>query len=522
MAVELVKKPIVLDSETKQESVQVIKERDLIVPDGKPDLQTIVQLDGWVTIDQIDVTQDRVMYRGKIDICILYRTIGNQKSIYTMNSSIPIEDFVIIEGVNKDQRVDFDCKITHMSYNILNERKVNIKAIMSVDVSATSSKDTAIITDIQVEGPIETREEAIEIVSLSSEKEDRIIVKEDLTIAASKPCISEILRSTVSIQDEQIKRTETEIKYNGMIEVVTLYKSDGDNVEIVTHRVPFEGSIDCPQEADEAYWDCKLSVELSQMQVAPDYDGEDRILECEFIVEASYSTYTKAIYDTIADIYGPGKKIQTKEKMLTYVNLAGKTHLAIPKKETIATPNNLTPNKEIFSVTIKPTVEDKVYKDGVVTISGVLEVKIVYLCKGEESNDLQTVMNVVPYSQDLEVGQLDGKLTIIPTVTAKDIGVYAQTDREVVIEYELDLDVEIYETSELTILEEVSVSDMTKEEIDSFPSMTVYQVRKGDTLWNLAKRYNTTVKDIEELNDLGDTESLSAGQKIIILKKVKF
>ena len=64
--------------------------------------------------------------------------------------------------------------------------------------------------------------------------------------------------------------------------------------------------------------------------------------------------------------------------------------------------------------------------------------------------------------------------------------------------------------------------DMTKEDMDAYPSMTVYQVKKGDDLWGLAKRYNTTVKDIQELNDIEMPDSLREGQKIIILKKVQF
>ena len=56
MSVELIKKPITLDEMTKKESVQVIKERDLIVPDGKPDMQSVVQIDGRINMDQIDVT----------------------------------------------------------------------------------------------------------------------------------------------------------------------------------------------------------------------------------------------------------------------------------------------------------------------------------------------------------------------------------------------------------------------------------------------------------------------------------
>lgn len=524
MPVELIKKPITLDEMTRRERVQVIKEKDLIVPDGKPDLFSIVQLDGEACIDQIDVSQDRVMYRGRINVCVLYRTASNPKCIYTMKGSIPIEDFIIMEGVNKDQRIDFDCQIEHMSYNILNERKINAKAIMSINVEATGCKDTTIITDIQAEGQMETKEEEIEIVSLGNEKEDKIGVKEDLTIANSKPCIGELLKSFVSIQDEQIKRNDSEIKYNGMIEVVTMYKvaGDEDNIEIVTHRVPFEGSLQMPQEDNELYYDCKLEVEPSYMQAAPDYDGEDRIIECEFVVTAKGSTYNKSTYDTISDIYCPGKKVKTKEKVLDYMNLKDKAHVSIPKKEAIALEGACAEDAEIFSVQIKPDIEEKEYKDGILTLRGMLEIKIVFLCRGDENNDLQTLINVVPFTQEVEVHNTEGKLIMTPYVEVKDTSVYAQTKREVVLEYLMDCRVELYEESRLNVLEEVEIEDMSKEELDAYPSMTVYQIKKGDTLWSLAKRYNTTVKEIQELNDITSPENLKEGQKIIILKKVRF
>lgn len=524
MSVELIKKPITLDEMTKRESVQVIKERDLIVPDGKPDLQSIMQLDGEVCIDQIDVSQDRVMYRGKINICILYRTMGNPKCVHTMKSTIPVEDFVIVDGVNKDQRVDFDCKIEHMSYNILNERKVNVKAIMSVDVATTGCKDATIITDIHVDGPVEVKEEEIEIVSLYTEKEDKIIVKEDLTVPSSKACIGEILKSVVNIQDEQVKRTDSEVKYNGMLEVVTMYKAadNEENIELVTHRVPFEGCIESPQEEDEMYIDCHLDVETSYMQVTPDYDGEDRIIECEFIVTARYSNYNKASYDTISDIYCPGKKVKTKEKQIDYMNLKDKKHVCIPKKEAIAMDDEFIEAPEVFSVDIKPTVEDKEYNDGLLTITGILEIKIVYLNKMPDTNEVQTMINVVPFTQEIEMAKADKNLMVMPSVEVKDTSVYAQTKKEIVLEYLLDCMVNLYEGAELNVLEEIELEDMTKEEIDAYPSMTVYQVKKGDDLWGLAKRYNTTVKDIQELNDIEMPDSLREGQKIIILKKVHF
>ena len=524
MSVELIKKPITLDEMAKRESIQVIKERDLIVPDGKPDLQTIMQLDGEVCIDQIDVSQDRVMYRGRINVCILYRTIGHSKCIYTMKGSIPIEDFVVVDGINNDQRVDFNCKIEHMNYNVLNERKVNIKAIMCIEVVATGCKDTTIITDVQADSPIETKEEKIEIVSLCNEKEDKVMVKQELSVVSTKPCIGEILKSAVSIQDEQVKRTESEIKYNGMLEVVTMYKaaSEEDDVEIITHRVPFEGSIESPEEDDEMYWDCDLSAETSYMQVSSDYDGEDRVIECEFIVTAKYCNYNKSCYDTISDIYSPGKKINTKEKILDYMNLKDKVHKAIPKKETISLEDDFGENVEIFSVSMKPTIDEKAFISGTLTINGMLEIKLLMLCKNEDKCELMNVINVVPFSQDIELNKVDDKMIISPNVEVKDVSVYAQTKKEVVLEYLLDCKVDVYEEAQLNVLEEIDFEDMSKEEMDAYPSMTVYQVKKGDSLWNLAKRYNTTIKDIQELNDIDAADDLKEGQKIIILKKMRF
>lgn len=523
MSVELIKKPITVDEMAKKESVQVIKERDLIVPDGKPDLKSVVQLDGNMCIDKIDVSQDRVMYRGKINVCILYKSIGNQKCMYTMKGSIPIEDFIILDGIDKDQRIDFDYEIEHMSYNILNERKINVKAIVQVSVEATGCKETTIITDIQADSLVETKEEEIQIVSLCNEKEDKIIVKEDLTVASSKPCIAEILKSCLKLQDEQVKRTDSEMKYNGMIEVITMYKVIGDeDIQIVTHRVPFEGSIESPQEDNEMYWDCKLSVEPSYMQVSPDYDGEDRIIECEFIVTAKYCTFNKSTYDTVSDIYCPGKKINTKEKVLEYMNLKDRVEFAIPKKEAVEFEGDFPDGAEVFSVEIKPTIEEKTLQGNRLNLRGILEIRLLLLCKSEEANKLETIVNVVPFSQDLEVASVEGKAFVSPCIDIKDINIYAQTKREVVLEYLLGCSAQIYERSQLNILEEVEMEDMTKEEMDAYPSMTVYQVKKGDTLWSLAKRYNTTVRDIQELNDIDMPENLREGQKIIILKKVHF
>jgi len=48
------------------------------------------------------------------------------------------------------------------------------------------------------------------------------------------------------------------------------------------------------------------------------------------------------------------------------------------------------------------------------------------------------------------------------------------------------------------------------------PSVLIYFARKGDTLWNIAKKYRTTVLEIIENNNIDEDTELVAGQQILI------
>ena len=54
--------------------------------------------------------------------------------------------------------------------------------------------------------------------------------------------------------------------------------------------------------------------------------------------------------------------------------------------------------------------------------------------------------------------------------------------------------------------------------LEKSPGVIGYIVKEGDELWSLAKRYNTTMEGIAEINDLAD-EKLKTGERILIFKE---
>ena len=63
------------------------------------------------------------------------------------------------------------------------------------------------------------------------------------------------------------------------------------------------------------------------------------------------------------------------------------------------------------------------------------------------------------------------------------------------------------------------ISDIVEGENESVvkkPSVTIYVVNKNDTLWNLAKKYKTTVEELVKLNSIENPDSIFPGEKLII------
>ena len=68
------------------------------------------------------------------------------------------------------------------------------------------------------------------------------------------------------------------------------------------------------------------------------------------------------------------------------------------------------------------------------------------------------------------------------------------------------------------MIDEVEEIPYSEEEISRIPSITGYIVKSGDTLWNIAKHYGTTIEKMKQYNE-NLTEPLETGQKFVPVKR---
>ena len=62
--------------------------------------------------------------------------------------------------------------------------------------------------------------------------------------------------------------------------------------------------------------------------------------------------------------------------------------------------------------------------------------------------------------------------------------------------------------------------DATQESEENIYSIVVYFVKPGDTLWNIAKKFKSTIGAIASVNGIEDENKINIGQQLFIPKFV--
>lgn len=133
MSLELIKETVEFDQIIGKESVQIIVEGDIIVPDIKPDILKVLQIDGKIDMGQLDISADRLNYKGQVKVNILYAAEGSERSIHTMSASLSMDDFINMDGIKKDMSYQLDYFLEHLDYSLINSRKLNVRALITLN-----------------------------------------------------------------------------------------------------------------------------------------------------------------------------------------------------------------------------------------------------------------------------------------------------------------------------------------------------------------------------------------------------
>ncbi|MCL2048027.1 MAG: DUF3794 domain-containing protein [Defluviitaleaceae bacterium] len=516
----LVKEQVFLDQSVGSEQVQVMLEGDLIVPDTKPDIALLLQTEEQVLIERTEPNTDRVNYMGKLNVSILYAAKSADKAVHSISLSRALDDFVNLDGVTKDMWVRARATIANIDYRVVNDRKVNYRAIVDVSISAERSDAHEMVVHINDVPENQLLKTNLNLNRTVDTRSERFVVREQFVLPSAKPNVREILQVSAGITNQDIRISNGRVNLSGAISLTTLYRGDADDslIEFIESELPFNGPLDVSGARDDMFADAALQILDKHVTIRPDDDGEDRVLDVEISVGAEMKVYSTETFPILEDAYMINTHLEFTKTAVSYPSLVCLNRNQTPVKEVVTLGASVPDMLQVFRVKGNAHIDDLKIIDDKIIVEGAINTDILYVAESD-TTPLASYRTVLPYRQVIEAKGANATMNADVDISIDHVTFNMLTPRETEVRLLLTFNTRVIEQEETSIIRDIEMSDLEPSRLADQASITVYIVQAGDNLWKIAKRYNTPLDELLMVNEIEGSGKVVAGQKLLILKK---
>lgn len=513
---ELLKRNIHMDRTRAEAVTQFTLEDDVNIPENKPDVNALNLEKGEIIIDEIKPSVDFVTVRGRLVYAALYHTMEAGSSLVVLEGRIPFEEKVNLQGAAPADTVIVNGEVEDLTVGMINSRKLNIQALITMTARVEELYDEEAPVELQGEEKVEYRRQPMEIAQIAICKNDIFRLKEEVTLPSNYPNIFQLLWNTVSLRDVEFKVMEEKLAVAGDVHLFILYEGEGEEHPIRSFEttIPFSGILECYGCREGMLPDIQYRLGQQELAVRPDFDGEERTVGVELVMDISIRIYEEEKLEIISDIYGVSKEIETVthraqlRRLLSKVT--GKTKVTDHIHVSGGTVMQLMHSEGTVALEQQSTVENGIL------VQGSLQVKVMFIT-GEDEAPYGCTQAQIPYQYTLEV----------PGIQPADMGeIHAEVEQlqvtmldgeEMDVKAVLGFSTMVFQSMPVEFISEINVTELDSGKMSSLPGMAVYIVKAGDNLWNIGKKYYVPVDNLRSLNSL-ESDELKAGQKLLIVK----
>ncbi|MEG1285036.1 MAG: DUF3794 domain-containing protein [Romboutsia sp.] len=511
---ELIKDVIKVDNRIDFGKFQTFIESETVVPDKKLDVYDIVKTEGYIALKKIEVTDGKILCRGTFNYNVIY--IADDKStVSNIDGKIDINEVIEKENISQDMEYMLFPEVEHIDCTILNERKIRVGALMNVRGSLFEKHRLDIVKDVsQVEAIQKHRKEICYQDIVGIEKSESVIRD---TISINTEEIQSIISLNPYAKVKESRVADNKVIVGGVLEINPLACTyDGDLVELDRVGIDFTQFIEVPGACDGMIEETLLSMGDFNYIFKQNSESNTGLLEVDCMVSCKVKVTDEITREVLQDAYSPQKVIKFDHRAIEVNKTISTGTETFIVRENIRNENDDIQIKDIVSVCPSISIENAYVEDNKSIIQGIIKMDILYV-PVEGLRLVYKISEEIPFEHDVTIENLTETSTVFNKASIEKLEV--DLNRE-----QIDINIKVKRFTEA--IDKKSESFIIKGEdhgafdLSKAPSLVVYICKDGDTLWNIAKKYNTTENEVAELNEMKIEEQLKPGKCLILEKKL--
>ncbi len=517
---ELSKKYIHMNREKGKAATQITLDDDFNVPDTKPDLIRIILDKGEIRLDETTITQDHVWLKGVLKFSLLYRSDQEEGRINSMSGEIPFQESLAIDGANEYDTAKMRWEMEDLSIGIINSRKLSVKALVALEAEIDEIYDEEIVTGAEREGGVQLLEQTLSAMELFLAKKDTWRFKEEILLPSNKPNIRQVLWKSVQLRSVEMRLMDSQLNVKGEALVFVLYEGEeeDEHLQWMETALPFNGMIDCNGCNDDMICDVSYDIAGIELEAKPDYDGEERMLHLELVLDLEIQVFTEGEDRIVADLYAVNEKLTPLYQEAVFEKLLLRNASKCKIAEKMSLDKNQEPILQICASEGTAVVEQTEIVEGGIQVEGTLQINILYVT-ADDRMPVASVKDILPFHYLIEVPGMNRSCRYHLQTGIDQLTTVMTDSSQVEIKAVLNLNCIVFEQQKIHKIKEVEEEPLNMERIRQMPGMVIHIVQPGETLWDISKAHATTCEAVMELNELKE-EELKSGQKVLMVKEI--
>ncbi len=475
---------------------------DITLPDYCPDIKRILKCMVTPSMNSAQCVGDRITVDASAFVQVIY--VDDSNNIFCYDKTFPFSKTIELGKQIENPVTEVKLKTAYANTRAVSQRRIDIHASVGMCIRITEKKEVELVSDAENCG-LELLKNFDSASDFIGQTVKSFSLNEVMEIGKTKMPVRQIIRQKATPIISEIKVISNKLLIKGEVAVSVLYCKDcaEGGYETYENSMPVSQIVELDGIDEKSDYCARIS--LTSLNIIPkaDSSGEKRLFDVTAVLSAIIKADKKVDISFPSDCYSTLYNVKCEKKILNFEKLLQNTEDLLMVKK----------SEEFLNISIKEIIG--VWCDDVVCT---------YTCVGDELKIIGSTMVSVlavdtqgqPFYAERNISfekikNIDGgcKNLICNADAVVGAAGFVLTDSN-----KIDLRIEVRLKTTLTkrftgeILTDIQC-DTSQIKEKKYSVLTVYFPDDGEMLWNIARKFGTTVEAIMSENDISDKKILN-------------
>ncbi|MBQ7580689.1 MAG: DUF3794 domain-containing protein [Clostridia bacterium] len=494
MEINVNSKILRINDKVYESSFDEAVECDVTLPDYCPDIKKILKCSVSPRLVSSRCTGDRVNVEANAAVRVIY--CGDDNKVFCYEKTVPISKTVDLGEQLENPCVKVRLHAAYANVRALSARKLEVRGSIGFDVAVTAGREENFVCDAE-NGGIQLLKNCSVAQSFVGETVKNFNLTETVELGDDRAPVLQVLRASSEVFDTEIKAVNNKALLKGVLKINILYVPDDSErrPQIFVHSMPISQIVDLDGASDKTENYYTVSTNGVEVGVKTNALGERRLIDVDAGVIATFRSSQKIEQNLPTDCFSTKYEVDVVTKPVRFENLIERIcdKIAVRSTEKI----NGIKIDEIYDVWCDRVKATASYSKEGILLKGEAIVPILGM---DESGVPFYVERNLDFEKTLPAKSEDsGSYEIRCDVNAVEVGFVLGGEDTVELRLDATVCVDVFASDNLKLISSITLDSDSKKPSSS--SFTVYFADAGETLWDIARSFNTTVDSIMQEND---------------------